>query len=192
MMRNKTYSFINISGLSIGVACCLLLALYIQDEMSYDKHHANKGNIYRVTTYMNRDANLRPMGTTSPPIVWGIKDEVPEIETVTRFVNPPGVALNLIRYGTTQFYEPNGLIADSTFFDVFTYRFVEGNPQKALREANGVVITRKLARKLFGDESALNKVITINQGGPSGDFKITGVLADEQPASHIKANFVVS
>ena len=192
MMRNKTYTLINISGLSIGVACCLMLALYIEDELSYDKHHADADNLYRVTTHMNRDTNMRGMSTTSPPIVWGIKDEIPEIETATRFVNPPGVALNLIKYGTTQFYESDGLIADSTFFDVFTYEFVEGNPQRALREANGVVITHKLARKLFGDEPALTKVININQGGPAGDFKITGVVADDQPASHIKANFIVS
>jgi len=192
MARNKTYTFINIAGLSVGVACCLMLALYIQDELTYDKHHTDGENIYRVTTHMKRDTDMGAMATTSPPIVWGIKDEVPEIETVTRFFNPPGVALNLITHGTTQFYESDGVIADSTFFDVFTYTFVEGNPNKALREANGVVITDQLAKKLFGDEPALNKVININQGGPSGDFKVTGVLRDDQPSSHIKANFFIS
>ena len=192
MMRNKTYTFINVAGLSVGVACCVVLALYVQDELSYDKHHTDGTNIFRVTTHMKRDTDMGAMTTTSPPIVWGIKDEVPEIETVTRFVNPPGVALNLITYGDTQFYESDGLIADSTFFDVFTYKFIEGNPRKALHEANGVVLTYHLATKLFGDEPALNKVININQGGPSGDFKVTGVLRDDQPSSHIKANFFVS
>ena len=192
MLRNKAYAAINISGLSVGVACCLMLALYIQDELSYDQHHTELQNLYRVTTHMQRDKDMRPMHRTSPPVIWGIKDEIPEIETVTRFVNPPGVALNLIKYEAVQFYESDGLIADSTFFDVFTYSFSEGNPRTALKEGNSVVITYNLARKLFGDESALNKVININQGGPSGDFKITGVVSDDQPASHIKANFFVS
>lgn len=192
MMRDKAYSLINIVGLSVGVACCLLLALYIHDEMSYDKHHKEVNSLFRVTTSLNRDNGTSTIPRTSPPIVWGIKDEIPEIEAVTRFVNPPGVALNLIKYETIQLYESDGLIADSTFFDVFTYSFVEGNPQKALREANGVVITQKLARKLFGNQSALNKAININQGGPSGDFKVSGVIADDQPASHIKGNFFVS
>lgn len=192
MMRNKAYSFINIAGLSIGVACCLILALYIQNEMSYDRHHNEADNLYRVTTQMIHDNGMLEMPRTSPPIVWGVKDEIPEIETVTRFLNPPGVEMSLIKYETSQFYESNGLIADGTFFDIFTYTFVEGNPKTALMEPNSVVITHTLARKLFGDQSGLNKVININQGGPSGDYKITGVIADDQPASHVKANLIVS
>lgn len=192
MMRNKAYSFINIAGLSIGVACCLMLALYVKDEMSYDKHHKEVDNLYRVITHVSRDKNMRTMPRTSPPIVWGVKDEVPEIETVTRFLNPPGVDMSLIKYETSQFYESDGLMADGTFFDIFNYTFMEGNPKTALTEPNSVVVIQTLARKLFGDQSALNKVININQGGPSGDYKIMGVIADDQPASHVKANFIVS
>jgi putative ABC transport system permease protein len=192
MLRDKSYTLINIVGLSIGVACCLLLALYIHDEMSYDKHHKDVANLFRVTTNVTRDGNLNIMPRTSPPIVWGIKDEIPEFELVTRFVNPPGVSLNLIKYETIQLYESDGLIADSTFFDMFAYAFIEGNPHMALREPNAVVITQKLANKLFGNESALNKIININQGGPAGDFKVSGVIADDQPSSHIQLNFVVS
>lgn len=192
MMRSKAYSFINIAGLSIGVACCLLLALYIQDELSYDKHHQDADNIYRVVSQVGADENSkRTMGTTSAPIVWGIKEEIPEFKQVTRLVNPPGVALNLIRYEDNQFYEPNGYIADSTLFDIFTYNFIEGNPSTALKNANSVVITQSLAKKLFGNESALNKIININQGGPSGDYTVTGVFT-EKGHSHIEANFFVS
>src|SRR5687768_15423289 len=189
MMRNKAYSIINIAGLSVGVACCLLLALYIQDEMSHDKHHEGAENIYRIATHFETDKGKLVMPNTSAPIVWGIKDEVPEFETVTRLVNPPGVAQNLIRYESNQFYEPDGFIADSTLFQVLTYRFIAGNQKKALTEANSVVISERLAKKLFGHEPALNKVININQGGPAADFKITGVIADDQPNSHLKANF---
>jgi len=192
MARDKVYTLINIVGLSVGVTCCLLLALYIQDEMSFDKHHADVENIYRVTSIMGEKFDNRVMRSTSAPIVWGIKDEIPEIDVVTRLVNPPGVSQNLIRYEDNQFYESDGYIADSTLFKIFTYRFKEGDPTKALVEANSVVITDKLATKLFGKESALNKVIHINQGGPSSDFRVTGVLADKQQNSHIHANFFVS
>jgi putative ABC transport system permease protein len=191
MMRNKAYSFINIFGLSVGVACCLLLAFYIQDEMSYDKHHLSGENLYRVTTELALDKDPVRMKTTSAPIVWGIKDEIGEFEAVARLVNPPGVAQNLIRYEANQFYESDGFVADSTLFDIFTYEFVEGNPKEALTQANSVVITARLAKKIFGSEKALDKIININQGGPSGDFRVTGVV-DDKYNSHLKANFFVS
>src|SRR5687768_14531094 len=145
MARDKVYSLINIVGLSVGVTCCLLLALYIQDEMSFDKHHTDVENIYRVTSIMGEKSDNRRMRSTSAPIVWGIKDEIPEIDIVTRLVNPPGVSHNLIRYEDNQFYESDGYIADSTLFKIFTYRFKEGDATKALSEANTVVITGKLA-----------------------------------------------
>jgi putative ABC transport system permease protein len=189
--RNKVYSFINIFGLSVGIGCCILLCLYIQHELSFDKHHKDGENIYRVTTLTSFSKDNRPMKTTSAPIVWGIKDEVPEFETVTRLVNPPNVAKNLIRYEDKLFYESNGFVADSTLFDIFTYEFVEGQADNALTEANSVVLTQKLAQKLFGDEPAINKVININQGGPGGDFRVTAVVSDKY-ATHINANFFVS
>jgi putative ABC transport system permease protein len=192
MSRDMGYSFINIFGLSVGVTCCLLLALYIHDEMMYDKHHTEVEDIYRVTSIMGKKFDNRVMRHTSPPIVWGVKDGVPEIETVTRFVNPPGVSQSLIRYEDNQFYEPGGYIADSTFFNVFSFNFKEGDPATALVEANSVVINEDLAVKLFGNESALNKVIHINQGGPEGDFRVTGVLLRKQGNSHIDAKFYVS
>lgn len=191
MMRNKRYSLINILGLSVGVACCLLLALYIQDEVSYDKHHINGERIYRITTKANFTKDGKPTERTSPPIAWGIKDEIPEIENVTRLFNPPGAALNLIRFEDEKFYEPNGYIADSTVFDFLTYTFVEGDPKTALSLPNSVVITTDIAAKLFGNESALDKVINITQGGTPIDFRITGVIIDNRN-SHIDASFFTS
>lgn len=191
MFRNKAYSFINIAGLSVGIACCLLLALYIQDEVSVDRHHKDVDRTYRVLSLMGENAEHQ-MHTTSAPIVWGIKDELPEIETVARLVNPPGVSQNLIRYEDKNFYESHGYIADSTLFDIFTYNFKEGDPKTSLVEANSIVITERLAKKLFGDESALNKVINVNQSGPSSDFRVTGVLSEKQGNTEIEANFFVS
>ncbi|MBA4146370.1 MAG: hypothetical protein C0523_11435, partial [Cytophaga sp.] len=111
--RSKVYSLINIAGLSLGIACCLLLALYIQDEMSYDQHHQRLDDLYRLTTRFESAIGLGEQGSVSPPIAMTMKEEIPEIEAATRLLNPPGVAQNLIRYGDNSFYEKEGLIADS-------------------------------------------------------------------------------
>lgn len=191
LLRNKVYSFINIAGLALGVACCLLLTLYIQDELSYDKHHQNLENIYRIVTEFESDRGVDKQGSTSPPIALTLMEELSEVESATRALNPPGVSENLIKYEDNIFYETNGLIADSTLFDVLTYEFKEGNPAKALTQANTVVISETLAKKLFGNEHALDKSILISQGGPEANFKITGVFK-ENTKSHINANFFVS
>jgi putative ABC transport system permease protein len=191
LLRNKVYSFINIFGLALGVACCLMLTLYIQDELSYDKHHHNLDNVYRIVTVFESETGLDKLGTSSPPTAMTLMEELGEVEYATRALNPPGVAQNLIRYEDKIFYETNGLIADSTLFDVLTYEFKEGNPAKALTDANTVVISESLAKKLFGNEPALDKNILISQGGPVINFKITGVFK-ENTKSHLNANFFVS
>jgi putative ABC transport system permease protein len=191
LVRNKVYSFINIFGLALGVACCLLLALYIQDEVRVDKHHRGLENIYRIITRFESERGLDKLGTTSPPIAMTLMGEIGEIESAARVLNPPGVGENLIRYGENVFYESDGFIADSTIFDVLTFDFIEGNRAKSLTGANSVVISEHLAKKLFNDESALNKVISITQGGVTDNFTITGVYG-EKHRSHLKINFIIS
>ncbi|MCD9019271.1 ABC transporter permease [Parachryseolinea silvisoli] len=190
LRRNKVFSLINIVGLSVGVACCLLLVLYVQDELRYDTYHRDGGRVFRITSSSNL-SDFKPYPRTSPPIAWGIKDEVPEFETVARIVSPPNVTLNLVRYEDKMFYEPDGYLADSTIMSVLTFPFIEGNPTKALTHPNSVVISGTMARKLFGNESALGKVLNINQGGPAVDFTVTGVM--QPPAnSHLRVNFFAS
>src|SRR5882757_1776998 len=121
LFRNKTYSAINIFGLALGVACCLLLTLYILDETSYDKHHERAGDLYRIVSEFKSDKGFDKLRTASPPIAMTMKDEIPEVESAARVLNPPGVAQNLIRYEDNLFYETDGNIADSTLFDLFTY-----------------------------------------------------------------------
>jgi putative ABC transport system permease protein len=191
LLRNKVYSFINIFGLALGVACCLMLTLYIQDELSYDKHHHKLENVYRIVTVFESETGFGKQGTSSPPIAMTLMEELAEVDYATRALNPPGVSQNLIKYGDNVFYESNGWIADSTLFDVLTYEFKEGNPDKALTDANTVVISETLAKKLFGNEPALDKNILISQGGPVINFKITGVFK-ENTKSHLNANFFVS
>lgn len=191
MLRNKVYSLINILGLSIGVACCLLLALYIQEEYSVDKHHARVEDVYRITTSFKNINNFRESATCSPPIAMAMKDEIPEVEVAARLLNPPGVSQNLIKYETNMFYESDGFIADSTIFSILSYDFIEGNPDKALTEPNSVVLTEALAKKIFGDVPAMNRIISISQGGPTADFNVTAVVR-EKGKSHQNPHFFTS
>jgi putative ABC transport system permease protein len=191
MMRHKAYSLITVLGLSAGIACCVLLSLYIHDELSYDKHHARLDDLYRITTDFTSVSGLDRMATTSPPIAQAMRREIPEVEAAARMLNPPDVPLNLIRYNDHFLYEADGYIADSTIFDVLTYEFLEGNPKTALADANTVVLTDVLAKKIFGNRPALNELISIAQGGPPREFKVTGVVRDN-PRSHVHVNFFTS
>lgn len=190
IIRSKSYSLINVTGLSLGVTCCLLLALYVFDELGYDRHHDRLNDLFRITTHFVGDKGENIQGTVSPPIALTVREEVPEVESAVRVLNIPGVTQSLIKYEDNIFYETDGLLADSTLFEVFTYEFIEGSPKKALTEANSVVITDKLATKLFGREPALDKIITIDQGSPV-NFRITGVIKDVEK-THQHANFFTS
>jgi putative ABC transport system permease protein len=189
LLKNKAFSAINISGLSMGIACCLLLALYIQDEFSYDQHHQRLEDIYRVDTEFGGSFGFGKQNTISPPIAMTLKEEVPEVEAAARTV--PFFAETLIKTGDQVFYEENGYYADSTFFDVLTYEFTEGNPKKALTSPNTVVLSRTLARKIFNDQPALDKSVTLILGESPVNYKVTGVF-DEKNKSIITASFITS
>ena len=139
LLKHKAFSFINIAGLSIGISCCLLLALYVQDEMSYDKYHNKVDDVYRIITEFHMEKGLDRLRTASPPIALAMRDDLPEVENAARLLNPPGVAQNLIKYETNIFYVTDGYLADSSLFDVLTFDFKEGNPKKALADVNHFV-----------------------------------------------------
>src|SRR5688572_27132035 len=120
LMRTKIYSFINIAGLSLGVTCCLLLALYVKDEISYDRHHERLNDLYRLGTQFDGTAiGFDKLASVSPPITMTLKDELPEIEAAARLV-PTFSSENLIQYEDNKFYESKVYVADSTIFDVLT------------------------------------------------------------------------
>ncbi|MGC3943051.1 MAG: ABC transporter permease [Chryseolinea sp.] len=191
IFRTKVYTAINVLGLSLGVTSCLLLALYIQDELSYDRHQDRLDDLYRLTTHFQSGRGLDAFAAVSPPITMTIREEVPEVEDAARILAIPGVTQSLIKYEDKVFYETDGLIADSTVFNVLTFKFIEGTPHKALTDPNTVVITDKLSRKLFGDAPALDKMININQGGTGVNYKITGVIRDNLK-THLHVNFLTS
>jgi putative ABC transport system permease protein len=188
LSRTKIYSLINISGLALGVACCLLLALYVQDEFSYDRHHERLNDLYRIDTEFEGVVGFDKLGSVSPPIPMTLKEELAEIEEAARLV-PTFSNANLVQFEDNKFYE-SGLVADSTLFNVLTYDFIEGDPKTALTDANTVVIDVSVAKKLFGDAPALDKMILITQGGDPVNYKITGVYRKKK--SFIDVNFFTS
>lgn len=192
IFKNTTFSLINIAGLSLGVACCVLLALFIQDEFTYEKHFAGHERVYRIYTDFVREGKSDKFPRISPPIAAELPHLIPEIETSARLVNIPAVEQHLIQYKDKQFYEKTGVLVDSTFFDIFPYPFLEGNPETALDAPSTVVITEVLARKIFNDKSAIDELIVINSGQAVDTFRITGILKTISGKSHVDAAFYMT
>jgi len=191
-MKNKTYSFINIIGLAIGTLCCLYILLYVKDQYSYDKHHKNAQDIYRITTSLALTGDKHNNATASPPIAPTMKQDFPEVMQFTRVVPSIGVPKHLLKYKEKSFYETDELYVDSTFFDVFSYHFVKGSPVKALTEPYSVVLMKTSAEKLFGNEDPIGKTIQIDNSYGKSDFKVTGVIDEALGKTHIKGNLFVT
>jgi putative ABC transport system permease protein len=142
LWHNKLFSGINLIGLSTGTLCCLYILLYVRDQRRFDQHFSDAERIYRVVTDLGMPdkAGMTHMASCSPPIPPAIKAEFPEVEYATRVCAMPGDLKNLIRVGDKSLYEKKGYLVDSTFFQVFDYPFVAGNPATALNEPHTVVI----------------------------------------------------
>jgi putative ABC transport system permease protein len=198
LRNNKLFSFLNILGLSIGFTCCLLIALYIVHETSYDHHHKYADRLYQVATTFVKDGKDDPMPNTPAPMAHAMKQEFPEIEETTRILQLFAEDKTLLQYKpqngeTKSFYETKGFAADSTFFRLFSYQFIEGNPHTCLDAPNTVVINEEIAKKFFGSEPALNKMINISSN-TNGDtsFTITGVFRPFKKPSQIDTRFFIS
>lgn len=192
LLKNKGFSLINISGLAIGLGCFILIALYVVDELSYDRFHKNASSIYRVTVQeLGTDREIvERYSFTSPMHGVILKQDFPEVEEAVRFYpwNFP-----VISYKDKKFQENDFVFAEQSMFDVFTFEFLEGNPQAALKEPNTVVITKTIAQKLFGNEPALGK--SMEYQGYDGTellLEVTGVVRDFPEQSHFAPTYVGS
>lgn len=187
LRRHKGYSFINIAGLAIGMAACVLILLFVRHEFSYDRYHERADDIYRV--YMDRTSGEEVIhwARTPAPLAPALADAFPEIRAAVRIRKNPRT--DLVRYGDKEFYEDRFYFADSNVFDVFSFSLKQGNPETALRDPHAVVITEEVARKYFGDEDPVGKVLTFEN---TVDFTVTGILDDVPSASHFVFDFLAS
>jgi putative ABC transport system permease protein len=191
LLKNKSFSFINIFGLAIGTLCCLYILLYVQDQCSYDKHYKDGDNIYRITTTLSLAGDKHNNSTASPPIAPAIKHDFPEVVQFARLVPTDllGNSKNILKYKEKSFYEKNFVYVDSTFFDVFSYHFIYGhNSKDLLAQPNTIVLQKAVSDKLFGKEDPIGKVITIDNGYGKSDFKVTGVVDESLGKTSITAN----
>ncbi len=192
LLKNKTFSLINIIGLAVGTLCCLYILLYVKDQYSYDKHEKNVNDIYRITTSLASKGDKHTMATSSPPIALAMKNDFPEVQQFTRVVGGISAKQHLLRYKENSFYEKKVLFVDSTFFDVFTYHFISGSEQKALAQPYSIVLLKTTAEKLFGTEEAVGKIIEIDNAYGKHNFTITGVVDESMGKSHIQSNMFIS
>jgi putative ABC transport system permease protein len=196
--HNKIFSFINIIGLSVGLACCMLITLYILNELDYDKYQNNTDNIYQIGTTFILQGKQESMPNTPAPMGSTMKMEFPEVQHSARLMGLFAEDKTLLQYrdqsGTPKsFYETKGFLADSTFFKIFTYNFIEGNAGTALDDPNTIVLSEEIAKKFFGDQPALNKLIHISSStNGDHDFRVTGVFKPINKPSHIDARFFMS
>ncbi len=188
ILKHKGYSFINILGLAVGMASCILILLYVHDELSYDKYHEKAEQIYRVTReWFNSDGSSSlHLGHVAPPIGPLLKNDFPDLLHVVRIAsggNP------LLRHGDKVFQEERFYFADPDIFEVFTLPLVKGVHRTALTDPNGVVITSAMAQKYFGGEDPIGKVINFDN---QADLKITGIMQEVPPNSHFHFDFLGS
>jgi len=187
MKRQKVFSFINISGLAIGMACVILIMLWVQDELSYDDFHENAENIYLVA----RGEGENFMAATSQMLAPALKSELPEVINAACYAQMPGNERFLIQYDDKSF-EENACLVNSNFFEIFTFPFKRGNPAVSLAEPNSMVVTEATAQKYFGDEDALGKSVGMFLFGQKLSLKVTGVISNIPHNSHINTNVFIS
>jgi putative ABC transport system permease protein len=198
LMKNKVYSFINIFGLSTGLTCCLLISLYLINEFSYDKYHKNINELYQLGTIFVKDSKEDKTPNTPAPMALAMQQEFPEISQTARLMPLFNEDKTLLQYkdgsgAPKSFYEVKGFIADPSFFSLFFYDFREGDPLHALENPNSVVLSLEIAKKYFGNQPALNKMIHVSSNtNGDGDYRVTGVYEPVDKPSHIDARFFLS
>lgn len=179
--KQRLFSGLNILGLGIGIAAVWLMVLYVADELSYDRFHAKAGRIYRVTQEAEWATGSYKLASTSAPFAQALQNEYPEIERTLR-INAEGGGK--IRYGEKQVDAYDIFFTDASVFDVFSYRFLYGNPATALREPQKIVLTKTLAARIFGDAAkAMGQTVFFSNNFPN---VVTGVIEDVPANSHIR------
>ena len=176
LFRHKVYSWINILGLAIGMACCVLILLYIEDELSYDRYHQNADRIYRVLRETRQVGGGRSVGTgTSGALAANLRSDFSEVQEAVRIWNNWGGVW--LKYGDKTFRQAFCL-ADANILDVFTFPLVKGDPAAVFRDPYSVLLTQEMVQKFFGDEDPIGKVMTVEGRYFGGEYTITGILRD--------------
>ncbi|WP_421870801.1 ABC transporter permease [Marinoscillum sp.] len=189
-LKERIYSVLNILGLALGISVGIILLLYLQSELNYDKHYAKYDQIYRFTNHLKAQGADFNTARSSQRIGSVIKAEMPEVIEYVRFSSAGNPLITLDEsMGEERFYEEHVWRTDSTFFKVFDHQFISGNPTTCLTGPGKVVLTESIARKYFGEEPALGKRLTLNDN----DLRqVTAVISDLPENTHLKYDILLS
>ncbi|MEP6614930.1 MAG: ABC transporter permease [Ginsengibacter sp.] len=181
LRKNKLYTFINIFGLTVGLSACLLIGIYISHELSYDQFNANKNRIVRATMEYGKAGTLNTTATTGTKVGPEFKRTFPLVEDFARTF----ISSSVVKNGDKIFDESHILFADPSFFKIFSFRLLKGDPATVLDSRDKIVITQSMAKKYFGNEDAMNKTLTAT----GKDFTVSGICEDVPQNSQVKFDF---
>ena len=185
LRKQKLFSLINIMGLTIGITCCLMLFLFIQNEFSYDNFHKNGKNIYRIMRTGEMNGERREIPYVSAAYAPALMNDFPDaIEKAVRVMHDN----DLISYQDISFNEKNVFLTDDNFFTVFSFPLVKGDPATVLKDPNSIVLTETAAKKYFGNDDPIGKVLQFNK---NQELKVTGICKDVPVNSHLQFDMVI-
>ena len=184
LIRDWVYSLIKIVGLGLGIACCMVIALYVQNELSYDRYHSNVGRIFRIGARLSFNGETQRTARTPHPLAPALQKEIPEIEAFVRFKRDNPV----VRRNDASFREEMFYYADASVFSVFSFPLKEGDPVSALKDPFSIVLTEAAAYRYFGSEKPIGETLIVD-GTP---MQVTGVLGTIPPNSHFVFDFLAS
>ena len=194
LVKQKTYSMINIGGFAIGVAACILIGLFIKDELSYDTHYVNHKRLYRLVGVMTENGKLNKGIAFPAPMAEALKRDFPEVSESGRFNNSElfGAGNNQVRPADVidNSFEEGFVFFDQTLVNMLQLEFIYGSPQQALARPNSLIITKRKAEKYFGKENPVGKTMIVNDN-KERPYTIGGVLADFKSTSHINFDFLI-
>ncbi len=186
LTKQRFYSVINISGLAVGIASCLVILLFVLNELSYDRYHEKADRIHRINCEILFGGNHLRMSLSPAPLAAGLAADYPEVELAVRFWNPGSY---LVKRSVENIKENNVVFADPDIFKVFTFSFLSGNPENALKDPNSVVISKRTADKFFPHENALGQQLILDN---HDNYKVTGVYEDLPVANHFHFDLILS
>ncbi|HEX8038553.1 MAG TPA: ABC transporter permease, partial [Chryseosolibacter sp.] len=191
LIKNRTHAWLNIFGLSVGMACFAIIGMWVEQQLSFDRMHEKAKRILQVNAVVTSEAGIYKQAITPAPLARALMNDLPEVEGSLR-VDVSGA---VVKSEDQQFVEQGILATDPSFFDFFDFRLLEGNPATALSEPYSVVISEQMAKKYFGDEDPMNHSLRIFQYDPEGngaEYKITGIIQDCPVHSHLRYSLLIS
>jgi putative ABC transport system permease protein len=186
LIRHKGYAFINIAGFAVGMACCLLIVIYISQELSYDRYHQDEERIYRIVLDIRKQTSNREFALVSPTVAPVLKRDYQQVEQSARILK--SWTPRLVKQNEKKFFEERFMYADPELFDIFTIPVIRGNVRKSLTRPDTLVISKRMAGKYFGDADPIGKILEIN----NQPFEVTAVIRNSPENTHLKYDLIAS